>query len=369
MSEYTIDKIDFNGNTYKIDYSHIPYGTINANSTSTIFNATVDGITELSNGVCAIIKNGIITSASGCTLNVNSLGAKPIYNVMAETTQITTEFNKDYTALFIYNTIRVSTGCWDMYCSYGNSGSSSSFVPYYGECSTAAATAAKTVTISGIDELTVGLTIMVKFTNANSKASPTLKVNNLDAKSIMRYGTTAPSTSAATSWNAGSVIILVYDGTYWQMCNWLNSTYTLPSSMTESEMKAGTANTARIITAARLKDAIQYHSADLLTWNLLGEYTGAQEIAISLPDDFHELLVVVEPSTNYRLSFVVPNSPVYFNTSSNKYLTNNYSSDYNGWTRFDLSQNPSGGKYVNLNAAYSGTTNMTSSAKWWIFYR
>lgn len=393
MSEYTIDKIDFNGNTYKIDYSHIPYGTINANSTSTIFNATVDGITELSNGVCAIIKNGIITSASGCTLNVNSLGAKPIYNVMAETTQITTEFNKDYTALFIYNTIRVSTGCWDMYCSYGNSGSSSSFVPYYGGCSTAAGTAAKTVTISGIDELTVGLTIMVKFTNANSKASPTLKVNNLDAKPIMRYGTTAPGTNAAASWNAGSVVILVYDGTYWQMCNFLNSTYTLPSAMTESEMKAGTGSVGRTLTAAKLKEAVEYHSpvpaatasdagkslkvdsngdwaiADILAWNLLGEYTGIEASSPQVPNGTHEALVVIEPSTGYRLSFVVPISDVYFSTTNTRYLTNNYSSDYNGWTRFDLNRSPAGNNYINLNVAYSGNINVTSTAKWWIFYR
>lgn len=369
MSEYTIDKIDFNGNTYKIDYSHIPYGTINANSTSTIFNATVDGITELSNGVCAIIKNGIITSASGCTLNVNSLGAKPIYNVMAETAQITTEFNKDYTALFIYNTIRVSTGCWDMYCNYGNSGSSSSSAPHFGICSTTSGTAAKTVTIDGINELTVGLTIMVKFLYSNSKASPTLKVNNLDAKSIMRYGTTAPGTSVATSWNEGSVVIMVYDGAYWQICNFLNSTYTIPSAMTDSEMKAGTATTGRTLTAVRLKNAIEYHSADLLTWNLLGEYTGIQVSSPQVPSGAHEALVVVEPSTGYRLSFVVPISDVYFDTTNTRYLTNNYSSDYNGWTRFDLNRSPAGNNYINLNAAYSGTTNITNIAKWWVFYR
>lgn len=241
--------------------------------------------------------------------------------------------------------------------------------PHFGTCSTAAGTAAKTVTISGINELTVGLTIMVKFTNANSKASPTLKVNDLDAKPIMRYGTTAPGTSAASSWNAGSVVIMVYDGTYWQICNFLNSTYTLPSSMTESEMEAGTATTARIITAARLKAAVQYHSADLLTWNLLGEYTGIQDSSPQVPSGAHEALVVVEPSTGYRLSFVVPISDVYFDTTNTRYLTNNYSSDYNGWTRFDLVRSPAGNNYINLNAAYAGSANITSVAKWWIFYR
>ncbi len=94
----------------------------------------------------------------------------------------------------------------------------------YGECSTAAGTAAKTVTLSDSMSFTLaaGASVFVKFANANTVASPTLAVNGTTAKSIMRYGTTAPSTSAKTSWQAGSVVHLVYDGTYWQMVGWLN---------------------------------------------------------------------------------------------------------------------------------------------------
>lgn len=126
----------------------------------------------------------------------------------------------------------------------------------YGECSTAKATAAKTVTITGVTELTTGLTILVKFTNTNTAESPTLQVNSLTAKAIMRYGTTAPSTSAASSWNAGAVIALTYDGTNWVMNDWNNTTY---SAMSQSEMQTGTATTGRTITATRLKEAIEYH--------------------------------------------------------------------------------------------------------------
>lgn len=126
----------------------------------------------------------------------------------------------------------------------------------YGECSTGASTAAKVVTLSpALTELKTGEVIFVKFTNTNSVANPTLNVNGLGAKNIRRYGSTSPSTSAASSWNAGSVVALVYDGTYWQMVGWINTTY---SSMTEAEYKAGTSGTARLITPARLKGAIQY---------------------------------------------------------------------------------------------------------------
>lgn len=96
----------------------------------------------------------------------------------------------------------------------------------YAVCNTAANVAKKEITIPGLT-LTEGTTIYVKFTNSNSIANPTLAVNGGTAYSIKRYGTTAPSTSAASSWNAGSVIALTFDGTQWQMQGWLNSTYTV----------------------------------------------------------------------------------------------------------------------------------------------
>lgn len=92
----------------------------------------------------------------------------------------------------------------------------------YGTCGTAAATAAKVVTMANFDQLITGVTIHVKFTYSNTVANPTLNVNSTGAKTIYRYGTTAPSTTAKTSWNAGAVVSFTYDGTYWQMNDWLN---------------------------------------------------------------------------------------------------------------------------------------------------
>lgn len=113
---------------------------------------------------------------------------------------------------------------------------------YYGTCSTAAATAAKTATILGFPEtITTGTMIAIKFTYANGKASPTLSINGGTAHDIRRYGTTYPSTSAASSWNAGSVVIMIYDGDDWQMVNWLNTTYSA-ISQANIETLAGTSN-------------------------------------------------------------------------------------------------------------------------------
>ena len=99
---------------------------------------------------------------------------------------------------------------------------------YYGTCSTASGTAAKVVTLADATgfSLKTGAIIAVKFTNANSVASPTLNVNSTGAKSIMRYGTTAVSTSSTVNgWTAGAVQVFVYDGTNWVADYWYNSTY------------------------------------------------------------------------------------------------------------------------------------------------
>lgn len=81
----------------------------------------------------------------------------------------------------------------------------------YGTCDTAAATAAKVVTCADFDRLMTGVTIRVKFTYGNTAASPTVNINNTGATAVYCYGSTAPV--GGTSWQAGAVVELVYDGT------------------------------------------------------------------------------------------------------------------------------------------------------------
>lgn len=97
---------------------------------------------------------------------------------------------------------------------------------YYAVCDTAAATAAKAVTVDDTFELVEGAQVTVKFTNANSVASPTLNVNGTGAKPIYRYGTTVVSTGTTTTgWVAGAVQTFIYDGTGWIRDYWSNTTY------------------------------------------------------------------------------------------------------------------------------------------------
>ena len=98
----------------------IPYGAVDDTSTSTAFTATIPGITEYRDGTVMLLKNGVVTSASGFTININGLGAKPVYSSMAAATADTTIFNINYTMLFIYDEGRVGGGCWICYRGYNS---------------------------------------------------------------------------------------------------------------------------------------------------------------------------------------------------------------------------------------------------------
>ena len=98
----------------------IPYGECDSTSTATIFTATVPGITELRDGVVMWLKNGVVTSASGFTIDINGLGAKPVYSNMSAATRDTTIWNVNYTMMFVYDSTRASGGCWVMNRGYNS---------------------------------------------------------------------------------------------------------------------------------------------------------------------------------------------------------------------------------------------------------
>ena len=232
-------------------------------------------------------------------------------------------------------------------------------IPYL-TCATAASTVAKTTTlVTGSfteDNLVAGAQVLVKFTYANSKANPTLSVNGTTAKAIMRYGTTAPSTSAASSWNAGAVVLFVYDGTYWQMEAWENTTY---SSMTDAEVTAGTGTTARNITPARLKTAIQ-------TWAPVSSVNGntgsvivdkLQTTAISENTDYN-LLGTAVTNTNISAETVYQQTPLSFSKTSALSRLTIGATDLPGHIRLYSDATDASG-YTDLKSGTTGTNTRT----------
>lgn len=118
----------------------------------------------------------------------------------------------------------------------GSSGTSHAIASTaYGYCETAADEQIKNVDMTGF-KLYEGVTIHVKFANANSASNPPkLKFNSeadTNAKPIVQYGTTAAGTTSETNgWYAGAVLTLTYDGTSWVRDQGYNSntTYTFTS--------------------------------------------------------------------------------------------------------------------------------------------
>jgi len=96
----------------------------------------------------------------------------------------------------------------------------------YGTCATAAGTAQKEVTLPDVDAVFTGLTIFVKFTNSNTAVSPTLKVAGLSAYPLYRTGVQSPGVTPETSWAAGAILPLTFDGTAWLIAGWLNTNTT-----------------------------------------------------------------------------------------------------------------------------------------------
>ena len=89
----------------------------------------------------------------------------------------------------------------------------------YATCSTVAETSAKIATIQDGQDFSLfnGETVHVKFTYTNTASLPTLNINGTGAYPIARYGNTAVGTTASTSWQAGAVITVTFDGESWQM--------------------------------------------------------------------------------------------------------------------------------------------------------
>ena len=108
----------------------------------------------------------------------------------------------------------------------------------YCTCATAAATVAKVANLqdssSNTFTLMTGITVHVKFTYSNTASSPTLNVNGTGAKAIKQYGTTAASTSVATSWRAGAIVPLTYDGTNWVINSSIDNNTTYSSKTAAS---------------------------------------------------------------------------------------------------------------------------------------
>lgn len=116
----------------------------------------------------------------------------------------------------------------------------------YGACSTAASTAAKTVSVTnGTVTLSSGLTVRVKFANANTANSPTLNVNSKGAKNIFHNG--SQITTGANKALLAGICEFCYDGTQWHLVgNYIPSKMSDVASISVVAVTADTSSSCSI---------------------------------------------------------------------------------------------------------------------------
>lgn len=108
-------------------------------------------------------------------------------------------------------------------------------ITHYGTCSTAAATAAKTVAVTGFT-LAAGARVTIKFTITNTAANPTLNINGTGAKAVYYKGAAISAGYLA----ANKVYEFVYDGTNYVLVGDVdtNTTYSAATTATAGLMSA-----------------------------------------------------------------------------------------------------------------------------------
>lgn len=139
---------------------------------------------------------------------------------------------------------------------------------------TATGTDTYTATLApAADALTSGMTIQVTFTNANTSTTPTLAINGLTAKTIVKNGSAA---LAAGDIPAGHEATLRYNGTNWVLLNPKGTAVTAGAGLTGT-----TSFAANLVVNAQTGTSYTILSSDLAK---LVTLTNASSIAVTIPD-------------------------------------------------------------------------------------
>ena len=192
---------------------------------------------DLKTGATICVRfNAANTLADAITLNVNGTGAKTIsagQDVSSETNQVL--WASGSTIRFYYN---------GTYWRVADTQPS-----YYGTCTIAAGTAAKTSSISGA-VIYAGTTVNINMTHNNTANKATLNVSSTGAKYIY-YGTSAttPTTANEYGWHSNETASFIFDGQFWRYTNSATSYTAVQSAKTASNYIYASSNGIKIANA------------------------------------------------------------------------------------------------------------------------
>ena len=190
------------------DLPDVAYGTCSTAAETAAKAISISGNAKwtLKAGSVIIVKFASTNTAQNPTFNINNTGAKSVwYNTALITTaSLGMAGTANRPMVFAYDGTQFVFIGWsiDNNTTYTNAGLGQG----YGTCSTAASTAAKTVSLSNYALTTNGI-VTVKFTNA-VPANATMNINSKGAKSIYYRGK-AITTGVI---NAGDTATFIYNG-------------------------------------------------------------------------------------------------------------------------------------------------------------
>ena len=207
MATNTINSLTLGGNT---GIFALPYATCATAAATAAKVATVvdSGNFVLETGAMVVVKFTYENSVASPTLNVNNTGAKAIHRyagTAASTGVNTSGWRAGSVQLFIYDGTQWVRDFWE-----NSTYSNVSLGQGYTTCSTAAATAAKTASLSSYT-LSAGGIVSVRFTNGNTVANPTLNVNSKGEKAIYFNGAALTDTGLI---KAGDTVSMMYSTYY-----------------------------------------------------------------------------------------------------------------------------------------------------------
>ena len=197
----------------KLNATNVAYGTCSTAAATAAKVITISGNTNwvLSAGSIITVKFSATNTAQNPTFNVNGTGAKSVWYSAALITTGSLSYAgyKNRPSMYMYDgTQYVFLGwAYDSNTTYSNA----SLGQGYGTCSTAAATAAKVVSLSSY-ALTTGGVVAVKFTYG-VPASATLNINSKGAKAIYYKG----AAITAGIIEAGDIATFIYNGSQYHL--------------------------------------------------------------------------------------------------------------------------------------------------------